>query len=229
MESLTGHLFMARFDDCIFNEYHFPTLGGDNKFITDAREINWDDKYIPSSDPHIKEIGLQVQKIIELQQIASNPPDVFTDYKCVTKSLNSAVNAPCRVEVSIKTIPPLKKGRASQQKDASNKRSKTTRKSSSSKKVNASQPKVDGHQVNMVNPRLIPHVHNTEQAGGSEDPDSLILGNHDVFHGVQEISINYTSSGELLDRTTMVVNSCFSTKIADLINDPKPNTLVECK
>jgi hypothetical protein len=31
---------MARFDDCIFNEYHFLTLGGDNKFITDAREIN---------------------------------------------------------------------------------------------------------------------------------------------------------------------------------------------
>jgi hypothetical protein len=65
-------------------------------------------------------------------------------------------------------------------------------------------------------------VHTTEQAGGSEDPDSLILGNHDEFHRMQEISINYTSSGELLDRTTMVVNSCFSTMVADLLNDPDP-------
>jgi hypothetical protein len=72
-------------------------------------------------------------------------------------------------------------------------------------------------------------VHITEQAGGSEDPDSLVLGNHDEFHGVQEIFINYTNSGELLDRTKMVVNSCFSTMVADLLNDPEPKKMVECK
>jgi hypothetical protein len=77
---------------------------------------------------------------------------MFIDYKGVTKSLNPTVNAPCRVEVPIKTTSPPKGGRASQQKDASNKRPKTTRKTSFSKKVNASQPKVDGHQVDMVNP-----------------------------------------------------------------------------
>jgi hypothetical protein len=81
----------------------------------------------------------------------------------------------------------------------------------------------------MINPRPSPHVHTTEQAGGSEDPDSLVLGNHDEFHGVQEISINYTSSGELLDRTIMVVNSCFSTMVVDLLNDPDPKTMSECK
>jgi hypothetical protein len=95
----------------------------------------------------------------------------------------------------------------SQQKDASNKHPKTMRKSSSSKKVNASQLKVDGHQVDVINPWSSPHVHTTEQVVGSEDPDSLVLGNHDEFHGVQEISINYTSSRELFDRTTTVVNS----------------------
>jgi hypothetical protein len=95
LEPLTGDLFIARFTDCIFNEDHFLALGGDNKFITDGREINWDDKSIISSDPHTKETELQVQKIIELQQIASNLPDAFTDYKCVTKSLNPAVNVPC--------------------------------------------------------------------------------------------------------------------------------------
>jgi hypothetical protein len=59
-------LFTARFADCIFNEDHFPSLGGDNKFINDDREIDWDDKSILSSDPRTKETKLKVQKIPEL-------------------------------------------------------------------------------------------------------------------------------------------------------------------
>jgi hypothetical protein len=66
----------------------------------------WDGKSILSFDQHIRQIGPQVQKIIELHQIASNLPDVFTDYKDVTKSLNLVVNAPCRVEVPIKPTQP---------------------------------------------------------------------------------------------------------------------------
>jgi hypothetical protein len=96
-------------------------------------------------------------------------------------------------------------------------------------KVNTNQPMVDGHQVDMINPRPSPHVHTIEQVGGSEDSDSLVLGNHDEFHGMQEISINYTSFRELFDRTTTVVNSCFSTMVADLLNDPDPKTMTECK
>jgi hypothetical protein len=111
-------------------------------------------------------------------------------------------------------------GRFSQQKDASNKRLKTTSKTSSSKKINASQPKIDAHQVDMINPW--PNSH-------AEDPDSLVLRNHDEFHGVQEISINYTSLGELLDHSTMVVNLCFSTMVVDLLNNPDPKTMIECK
>jgi hypothetical protein len=72
-------------------------------------------------------------------------------------------------------------------------------------------------------------VHTTEQARGSKDPDFLILGNHDELYGVKEISINYTSSRELLDCTTMKVNSCFSTMVADLLNDPDPKIMAECK
>jgi hypothetical protein len=200
LEPLMSDLFTTRFADCIFNEDHFLALGGDNKFITDGWEINWDDKSILSSDSRTKKIELQVQKIIELQQIASNLPDALTNCKSVTKSLNPAVNAPCRVKVPIKTTPPPKRGRSSQQKDASNKHPKTMRKPSSSKKVNVSQPKVDGHQVDVINSRPSPNVHTTEQAGGSEDTNSLVLGNHDEF------SINYTSFGELHDCTTMVVN-----------------------
>jgi hypothetical protein len=114
LESLTGDLFTVQFADCIFNEDHFLALGGENKFINDGQEINWDDKSILSSDPHTKETKLQVQKILELQQFASNLPDVFTNYKGVTKSLNPIVNTPCRVEVPIKIAPPPKRGKASQ-------------------------------------------------------------------------------------------------------------------
>jgi hypothetical protein len=40
LEPLTGDLYEAQFANCIFNEDHFSALGGDNKFITDGREIN---------------------------------------------------------------------------------------------------------------------------------------------------------------------------------------------
>jgi hypothetical protein len=83
--------------------------------------------------------------------------------------------------------------------------------------------------VDVINPQPIPHMHTIEQAGGSNDPDSLVLRNHYEFHGVQEIFINYTSSRELLNHTTTVVNSCFSTMVADLLNDPNPKTMAECK
>jgi hypothetical protein len=83
--------------------------------------------------------------------------------------------------------------------------------------------------VDAINLGPSPPMHTIEQVGGSEDPDSLVLGNYDEIHRVQEISINYTSSGELFDRTTMVVNSCFSTMVADLLNVPDPKTMAEYK
>jgi hypothetical protein len=150
---------------------------------------------------------------------------VFTDYKGVTKSLNPTVNAPCRVEVPIKITQLLKRGRASQQGDTSNKHLKPMRKKSSCNKVNASQLLVDEHQVDCVHPQLSPQVHTIEADGGSEDPDSLVLRNYDEFHRVEEISINYTCSRELFDHNTSVVNSCFSTMVVDLLNDPDPKDI----
>jgi hypothetical protein len=90
--------------------------------------------------------------------------DAFTDYKCVTESLNPILNAPCRVEVPIKTTPPPKMWRASQQGDASNKHMMTTRKTSSYTIVNASQLQVDGHRVDNINPRPCPPMHTLEKA-----------------------------------------------------------------
>jgi hypothetical protein len=53
-------LFTARYADCIFNENYFTTLGGDYKYHSECREINWDDKSILSFDSHTKETELQV-------------------------------------------------------------------------------------------------------------------------------------------------------------------------
>jgi hypothetical protein len=53
-------------------------------------------------------MGLLLERA--LQHIVSNLPDVFTDYKGVTKFLNPAINVPSRVEVPIKTIQTPKGG-----------------------------------------------------------------------------------------------------------------------
>ena len=51
-------------------------------------------KAFPPSDPRTLETEQQVQKIINLQHIANNLPEAFTDYKGVTKSSYPARNAP---------------------------------------------------------------------------------------------------------------------------------------
>jgi hypothetical protein len=69
-----------------------------------------------------------------------------------------------------------------------------------------------------------------ENASTSENPDALILGNHEASTGIQEIFINYTSSREVYDRSATIVNPCFSIVIAkNFIADPDPKTMVECK
>ena len=106
---------MARYADCIFNEDHFPALGGDFKYQYECQEIIWNAQGIPPSDPRPLETEQQVQKIINLQHIANNLPKAFTDYKGVTKSSYPARNAPKRVEAPIKTIQlplPKKRGRS---------------------------------------------------------------------------------------------------------------------
>jgi hypothetical protein len=56
------------------------------------------------------------------------------------------------------------------------------------------------------------------------------LGNHETSKGIEEISINYTSSGKKYDRNTTIADLCFSTIITEnFLNDPDPNTMAECK
>jgi hypothetical protein len=95
---LTGDLFTARFADCIFNEDHFLALGGES-YRNKCQEIEWNAEGISLQDPRTIETEQQVQRIIDLQNIANNLPNAFTDYNGVTKSYHPARNVPERVEV----------------------------------------------------------------------------------------------------------------------------------
>jgi hypothetical protein len=94
LEPLTGDLLTAQYTDCIFNEEHFPALGGEFKYHTEPSEINWDAIDTQNENPRTKESELQVQRIINLQNAANNLPDSFTMSKSVTKSYIPARNVP---------------------------------------------------------------------------------------------------------------------------------------
>jgi hypothetical protein len=95
--------------------------------------------------------------------------------------------------------------------------------------VNVNQPRVDRHLVDIPQSSTQAHYRN-ENASMLENPDALVLGNHETSTVIQEIFINYTSSGEVYDRSTIIVNPCFSTVIAEnFLVDTDPKTMVECK
>jgi hypothetical protein len=121
--------------------------------------------------------------------------------------------------------------RAHQPEDASRKHPKIVRKNTSANTINVIQPTVDGHLVDTTeHPRVDPQVCTIKVVGRSEDPDSLVLGNHNEFHGVQEFFMNYSSSGELFDCKTTIVNSCFSITIGEnLLNDHNPKSMAQCQ
>src|SRR6185437_14135836 len=81
-----GDQLTTQYAYCIFNEDHFLALGGEFKYHNECQEINWDAIDTLKEDPRTKETKLQVQRIIELQHIANNLPDAFTNTKGVTKS-----------------------------------------------------------------------------------------------------------------------------------------------
>jgi hypothetical protein len=69
-----------------------------------------------------------------------------------------------------------------------------------------------------------------ENASTSENLDALLLENHDTSMGIQEISIKYTSSEEVYDRSTTIVNLYFSTIIVEnFLAHSDPKTMAECK
>jgi hypothetical protein len=56
------------------------------------------------------------------------------------------------------------------------------------------------------------------------------LGNYEESNGIEEISINYISFGEMYDHGITIVNSSLSTIIAEsVLANPDPKTMANCK
>ena len=96
-----GDLFTARFAYCIFDKAHFSALGGESLKLKECREISWKEDQLNYLGPCTRTIELEVQKIINLRNLASKPPDAFTDHKGVTKSHIPVENAPSKVEIPL--------------------------------------------------------------------------------------------------------------------------------
>jgi hypothetical protein len=125
----------------------------------------------------------------------------------------------------------VKRGRVAHTKkdNAPNKRPRKDKMRPLPKTVNVSQPVVDRHPVDILQSSTQTR-YRIKNASTSKNPDDLVLGNQETSTGIQEISINYTSSGEVYDRSTTIVNPCFSTIIIEnFIVDPDPKIMTECK
>ena len=86
------------------------------------------------------------------------------------------------------------------------------------------------HPVDDQHPHLSSTVHTNIDAGTSEHPNSIVIGNHDGSERVDEISISYINYGESFDQNTTIVDTYFSSKIANNLHiDPDPNTMAECE
>ena len=186
---------------------------------------------IPYSYPCTIEIEQQVQRIINLENIA-NKPDAFSDYKGVTKSLHPARNVPERVEVPNKTTHPQlgqKRGRSTSKKQdvIASKQKKTG---------NKTQPLVEGHlkdiqcPVDRCDPQSSSIMRINTEAGISEDPRSIISGSHDESLRLDEIAINFIETGEFYDRKSTIADCYLSEQIANILQtDSDSKSMIECE
>ena len=99
LEPSTGDVFIARFEDCHFNENLFPPLREEKSVQKERREITWNPSVMSHFDPRTNQSELEVQRIIYLQNIANKLPDAFTNTKKVTKSHVPIENTLARIDV----------------------------------------------------------------------------------------------------------------------------------
>ena len=78
LEPLTDNVFKAHFEDCHFDENIFSSLGKANSVPEAREEITWNNPKLSHFDPRTNQCELKLQRIIYLQNIANQLPDVFT-------------------------------------------------------------------------------------------------------------------------------------------------------
>ena len=126
IEPLIREVFIARFENCHFDENLFPPLGGDKPIPEEWQEITWNESSLSHLDPRTKQFELEVHKIIHLQGLANQLLDAFIDSTKVTKSYILVANIPARIEIPTGKLqsgmtnepkPRLKRGRPIGSKD----------------------------------------------------------------------------------------------------------------
>ena len=71
LESLTGDVFKARFENCHFNETIFLPLGREKSLLEAWHEITWNISTLSYLNHRTNQCELEVQRIIHLQGIAN--------------------------------------------------------------------------------------------------------------------------------------------------------------
>ena len=221
--------------DCIFDEDHFPTLGGDkNQKLKECQEISWTVKHLQYLDPRTSQTELEVQKITSLQYLASNLPDAFTDHKGVTKSHIPIVNTPQRVEVlkgssgSIDVPQHQKLGRPISVKNKNLRKTKFNKET-----LSLLEPPEEDHPED-ENPSTFARALNNHNAGIAEKPYQNILGNDEDLVDVNiEVAMNFVNTGETYNRNITIVDDIFSITFALTISidnlDLEPKSIAECR
>jgi hypothetical protein len=183
------------------------------------REISWNVSTLSHLDPRTNQSELEVQRIIHLQGIANQLPDVFTDSKKIVKSHIPAANNPAWIEVpegqliniaANESKTRLKRGRPVGAKDKIPRKRKIQE-----KQVAAPEEAIPMKQAtNIINlSKNCAHKSPENEPPKEGTPEELSPEEEQVPEN-DEISIHYVSTGEIWDRNKIVVDNIFSFKVA---------------
>ena len=217
LEPLTGDLFTGRFADCIFDEAHFPALGGDNlKLQNECREISWNENRLNYLDPRTSQTELEVQRILHLQGLASQLSDAFTDLKRVTKSHILAENEPPYVEIptrptaSFEPVQRQKRGRPIGAKDANPRKKKVA---NDNLLLLAPPEEAIPKENSLSRYKAVASCNNNP--GNMERPSPTVQGNDEDLVDVDiKVAFNYVNTGDRYDRKVTVIDNIFAFAVA---------------
>jgi hypothetical protein len=169
-------------------------------------------------------------------------PDAFTDNKKIVKSHIPAANTSAKIEVPVGQLintaaneskARLKHGRSIGAKDKIPRKIK-----SQGNEISTPEEALPTKQATKIDPSKLsvqnsPGNKSLEEEPLEEKSPKELPHEEEQVPENNEISINYVSTGEILDRNKIVVDNIFSFKVAiDIIrsnDDIEPKTVEECR
>lgn len=230
LEPMTGDVFCARFDDCHFDETVFPPLGGDKRHVDskERQQLTWNTPTLSHLDPRTPQCEYEVRRLVYLQDVANRLPDAFSDAAKVTKSYVPAMNVPARIDVgqgphmaANESTARRKRGRPMGTKDSTPRKRRTCETSCPVDNPN----KGGAPEINIENVQEVQFTEMPLDAhGAAQVPEN------------KEISIFHACSGELWERSALVIDDIFCYKVAIEISkdtgdddDHEPRSIDECR